>query len=137
MSEFMDVVKEEAKRRLYDRIGETVYLCDLGMELTEAENCDGTWSYSRRNDMTNIKIYWDECADFVEYYHSNLGEDVPNVFENPEKFFCCMMIEAISSLVGQSICDGSLSDKWNDEVELTEEMVKTIVEDFDNIDEVF
>ena len=137
MRKFMDMVKEEAKRRLYDRIGETVYLCDLSTELTDAENCDCTWSFSRHDDMENIKKYWDECDNFVEYYHSNFGADVPNVFENPEKFFCCMMIEAISELIGRSICYGSLSDNWNDEVELTEDMVKTIVEGFDSIDEVF
>jgi hypothetical protein len=115
-----------------------MYLCDLGMELTGYENCNGSWSCSRYKDMENIKTYWNDCADFVEYYRSEFGEDTPNIFENPEKFFCCMMIEAINILVGNAICNNEkLDDLWNDEIEITEEVVNEIVKGFDDIEEVF
>ena len=118
--EFMNYVKEEATERL-NNWSEKCYLCDLGMILTESENCDNTWSYSTIADIENIKNYWNDCADFFESYKDNFGCDSAfelNPFENPENFFCIMMIEAIASLIGNTICGDSnkLNDMWNNEV---------------------
>lgn len=138
-NEFFNYVKDEAKDRLNNYIGNSVYLCDLGMTLTEEENVDGTWSYSVYKDSKNIKKYWDDCGDFVEYYKDNFGEDCKwNPFSEPEKFFCSVMIEAISILVGQSICNNEeFRNFWNNEIKITEDVVNKIIEGFENIEEIF
>ena len=54
----LENIKEKVIDELREEIGQTHYLCDLGMTLTESENADGSWycsSYKAKEDIEEKK----------------------------------------------------------------------------------
>lgn len=107
--------------------GQSVYMCDLAITITEGINVDGSATYSTYEAKEYIKEWWDEAAEVYEYQKFNYGEVLHNPFEEPEAFHVCMIIEGVSYLLSQ--CDTVGGDNWNEEIELTEEIINTILEE--------
>ena len=121
----LETIKGKIIYELNERIGKTVYLCDLGMELSESENANGSWYCSRYRAVEDIKSNFDTCKSFVDWYNSNVG-GLLNPFDDVEKFHCIMMIFAVENAYSSALNNTEYSDLWNEEVEITEEFVKEI-----------
>lgn len=118
------------KQYIFDHIdnyrGQSVYPCDFGFTLTEEPNYDGTLTYSREEAKNYIREWWDEANDYFEYEKFNFGT-VRNPFENPEVYMVCMVIAGVESLISNAF-DQIEGVDWNEEIELTGELIEQICE---------
>ena len=117
----------EMEMQLSDMIGNTTYGCDLGYGIFESANVDGSYTYNRHDAEMWIKEYFSSIGDVAQDIVDNLGaESLANPFLEPEKFMVQIMLEMSSSIIAQvSIVD----ENWNNEMELTEETIKQIIEE--------
>lgn len=126
---YSDYCKEFIKDRLQDFEGSTHYACDFASEITMAINVDGSATYSTYKAKEYLREWWDDCADYFQYEKDNFGENLHNPFERPEAFHVCMIIQGVSSLLSQcSIIDES----WNNNIEITQEVIDSILEEIEN-----
>ena len=124
-------VKELLKEKLTDYEGHIAYGADLSWDLLEVENCDGTITYDRQQAIAWIKENFDLLDEVVEEIELNLGkESIPNVFLEPEKFMVVIYLEVAGGLL--SNCR-YINDNWNNEIELTKEVVNIITKQLDNL----
>lgn len=138
MSKIVEEIKEFIIDKLEDRIGNKEYLCDIGMSLSECQNCDGTWTYSTQEAIDQIIENWDFCGDFYNYFKDSFGYAPENPFENPENFHCCMMIEAVSGAFNYAVNHSenySDYETWNEQIEITEDFINEIKEALENLTE--
>lgn len=133
--EFLNMVKEEVVIRVERLIGQVYDVEDIGFELTSYENCNGSWSCGTYEDMENIKQYFEDCADFTEYYESEIGDDLHiNPFTEPEKFFCIVMIFAIDNVFRQCVTELELEGEIDINNDFLEKIKSVII---DNVETVF
>lgn len=128
--DFDDFCKETIKDKLPEYVEQDVYMCELGMQLTEGMNCDGTFTYSRSEAKDYLREWWDDADEYWNYETFSFGEHFHNPFENPEAYLVCMVIEGVRSLLSQ--CH-EVAENWNDQVELTQEMCDSIIEQLDEL----
>lgn len=123
------------KQYIYDHIedyrGQSLYACDLGFTLTERPNCDGTLTYNRKEAEEYLKEWWYDAADYYDYERANFGSGGHNPFENPEAYMVCMVIEGVNVLISYALSEIDGVD-WNGMVELTDDLIKRIVEIVEN-----
>lgn len=131
MTEFNDFCKEQIKNNLPEWIGQDVYMCDLGLELTQEMNCNGTFTFSRTEAMDYLREWWNDASDYWEYEKFSFGEHFHNPFDNPEAYTVCMVIEGVRSLMSQCT---EVDENWNDQVELTQEMCDSILEQIESLE---
>ena len=133
----LETIKGKVIDELNERIGQTHYLCDLGMELAESENADGSWycsSYKAKEDI--IVDNFDFCGSFYEWYKDNFGEAISyNPFKDTELFHCSMMIFAVENAFSYALDKTKYSDLWNEKFEITEEFVDEIEKAIEDIEE--
>ena len=117
--------------KLNDYEGQKVYTCDLAYTLFESYNIDGSVTYSTHNAKEWIKKYFNELGEVVEEIKFNLGSEfIPNIFDEPEKFMVIIYLEVGASLLSQ--CK-FIDDNWNNEIELTNEVIETIKEQLQEV----
>lgn len=128
---YSDYCKDFITNRLDDFEGSTHYVCDFASEITMSINVDGTATYSTSKAKEYLREWWDDCADYFQYEKDNFGEVLHNPFECLEAFHVCMIIQGVSSLLSQcSIID----EHWNDEIEITQEVIDSILKEIENLD---
>lgn len=132
--DFNTYCKNFISDHIYDYEGGAFYACDLGYEITQYINADGTATYSTYEAIQYIKAWWDEAADFVEYCKDNFGRILCNPFDEPEKFQVCMIIEGVNSILSQS---DYIENHWNEEITLDEETAEKILSEIENIEVIF
>ena len=116
---------KEMKDKLYDYENLEEYSCDLGYKLFEYANCDGTYTYSTYEAKEWIKEYWDDIGDVVEEIKFQMGSDnIPNVFDRPERFMVVIMLELSSYMLGN--CP-FIEANWNNEIILSKENIEIII----------
>lgn len=130
---YTEYVKDFITDSLPEFEGREVYGCDLGYAITESINIDGTATYSTYEAMEYIKEWWFDAAEVYQYQKDNYGEVLQNPFENPEAWMVCMIIEGVNAILGQ--CE-TVEEFWNDETELTEEIIDKILEYVDSVEEI-
>ena len=124
-------VKELLKEKLADYEGHVTYGADLSWDLLETENCDGTMTYDRQQAIAWIGENFNLLGEIVEEIEFNWGkESIPNVFTEPGKFMVVVYLEVAGGLL--SNCR-YINDNWNNEIELTKEIVSTITKQLDNL----
>ena len=121
----LETIKGKVIDELNERIGQTHYLCDLGMELSESENANGSWYCSTFKAEEEVKNNFGFCGGFIEWYKNNIGETL-NPFDDVEKFHCIMMIFAVEGAFSYALNKTKYEEFWNEEFEITEEFVKEI-----------
>jgi hypothetical protein len=127
--DFIPFCKQQILDEIDNYEGENKYGCDLGYELTQGMNCDGTFTYSRAQAIEYIKEWWDDCAEFSDYEDFNFGKR-SNPFENPEAFTVRMVVEGVSGLMAKL----PIIDKhWNDKFKLTKRAINTIKKQLDEL----
>lgn len=125
MKSFVDYCKDYLCENIDEHEGRVVFLCDFGFELTEGPNMDGTLTYSWKEAMDYLREWWWDCADYFDYEKLNYGE-ARNPFENPESYMVCMVIEGVRSLLDMAIKELGMDDKWNEEVEMTADLIEKV-----------
>ena len=130
---FCDYTKEFLLNQLEDYKGCKSYACELYILLTEGINADGSATYSTHEAKEYIKEWFEEAGEYYEYAKMNFGEVFINPFENPEAFQVEMISQGVSSLLSQV---ETISDNWNEEIEITEELIKEIKDHISTIDEI-
>ena len=146
-SEFIKMVKEEVIERLENLRGTRHYPCDLGFQLTETENANGSWYCSRYEAREDIKKYLEEYEAYCGWFKATFGE--PEYFESDpddyhhdiESVHCRMMINAIESCfsVACNKAEGKglfEEDFWDDEIEITQDFIDAIKVGLKEIKEV-
>lgn len=124
-----DFVIDVLEDKLDEYEGSTTCGGDLYYLLLEQYNTDGTYTYSTYGAESWVKLHFDELGDIV---HDMTAEGLPpcNVFENPEAFQVQIMLYVAGQLLGQ--CD-AVNEFWNEEQELTQEIIDKIKEELDNL----
>lgn len=133
MLSYVEYVKEFIKDHLPGYEGQMVYGADLGYKITEGINTDGTATYNRIEAMDYIREWWWEAAEVYDYQKDNYGEITVNPFDNPEAWMVCMIIEGVNAVLDSFEI---VNDFWNDNTELTEDLIKEILEAVDNVSEI-
>lgn len=128
MTNFNDFCKNYICEKLDEMEGVNVYACDLAYTLAESDNINGTMTYSTKTAIDYIHEWWYDCSDYSDYEQNNFGER-SNPFANPEAFIVRMVIEGIKSILSQ--CE-IIDENWNDEIELTPEVIETIKEQIED-----
>lgn len=132
---FIDYCKSHIENEIDGYEGESIYLCDLGWELTRDANASGSLTYSSALAREYLKEWNDEAAEYWDFEQSEYGKHYQNQFDNPEAYMVCMVIHGVNRLIDYAIDELGLGDKWNDKVELTEELIKQIVEKVNEFNE--
>lgn len=133
LKSYVEYVKDFIVDNLPEYEGKKVYACDLAYTITEGINADGSATYSRQKAVDYIKEWFDEAAEVYRYQVENYGQASQNPFENPEAWMVCMIIEGVSAVFSQCTV---IDDNWNNEIELTEEIIKTILEEVQEVEEI-
>lgn len=102
----------------------SVYACDLGYELTQEINVNGTATFSTHAAKEYIRFWWDEAGDVIEYQKFNYGQILHNPFEEPEAFHVCMIIEGVNTLLAR--CP-FIDEHWNDEITLDRKTINRLI----------
>ena len=123
--EFFDFCKNFILDEIDEFEGRDVYGADLGIDLTEGINADGTFTYSTEKAKKYLQDWWADAAEYSEYEEMNFGQR-SNPFENVEAFIVRMVIEGVRTILSR--CK-FVDDKWNDKFELTEDVIATIKEE--------
>ena len=129
----MATIKEFVADVLTDKLdeykGTSSYGADLAYDLLEEYNVNGTYTYSTYKAKQWVQEYFDELADIVNDMTEE-GLAPCNVFDNPEAFMVQIMLYVAGELLGQ--CD-TVNEFWNEEQELTEEIITKIKEELNEI----
>lgn len=113
--------------KLEEMEGQEVYGCDLGYQLFEEANVNGSYTCNAYEAKQWINEHFDELGEVVEDIKFNLGEQsIFNPFLEPEKFMVVCMLELSSTLIGQ--CQ-TVDENWNNTMELTAETIKQIIKE--------
>ena len=119
-----DFVKDIIVNELYNYENMSFYGCDLGYGLLEGYNIDGVYFYNSYRAIEFIKENFEDFGEIVEEVSFQLGvESIPNIFENPDRFCVVCFLEVASYILGRC---GFVDKMWNEEIVLTEEVVKQI-----------
>ena len=127
MNSLQKWVIEEMMWHLEELEGQVVYGCDLAFKLFEKENVTGSYTCNAYASREWIREYWHDLGEVVEDYKDNYGELPVNPFKNPEVFQVQIILHMASSLVVES---DYIAEHWNEEIELTEDVIKTIVSEW-------
>ena len=129
----METFEEYCKNYILEHIdeyeGQGTYASDLAYLITDAPNMDGTLTYSRHAALEYLSEWWEDAADYFDYETDNYGK-AQNPFERPEAYMVCMVIEGVASLISQ--CD-IVDELWNDEIELTPDIINKIKEQINDL----
>lgn len=134
MEDFITYCKDYVAEHIDGYEGQRVYLSELGWTITEGPNADGTLTFSTAKAMDYLAEWRWEAADYWQYEKDNFGDNLHNPFDNPEAYMVCMVIEGVRALIDGAIWKLGLDDEWDDEVELTADLIEKIkgaVEEFD------
>lgn len=124
MSNIMNYMIDVLLDKLDNYEGQTMYGADMGYELLEEENANGTYTFDENEALEWIKEYFDDCREVMTSVEFNMGaENVVNAFQEPEKFMVVCMLEVSSRLLGNCAL---VDEYWNDELELNTENIETI-----------
>ena len=128
MKDFINYCKDYIYEHLPEHEGEKVWLDELGYELTEGPNCDGSLTMNRVLAADYLREWWYDAADYFDYERDNFGTN-HNPFENPEGYMVCMVIEGVRSLIDAAT---PAVEYDQDEVEVTKELIDSIVKSVAN-----
>lgn len=132
MNNLRKYIVDEIIGKLEDYEGVTEYGCDLAYTLFAGENANGSYTCSTYEAKQWIQEHFDDLGEVVEDLNFQFGDSnvIPNVFENPEAFQVVIIIEGASYLLSK--CK-TIDELWNEEFELTPELIEKITKDLEEI----
>ena len=137
MESFVEYCKDYIIDILPEYEGNRTYGADLCGLIMEGPNVNGSLTYSTQKAIDYLREWWYECGEFWDYAKMNFGKDYVadslNVFDNPESFMVAMVYEGVAYILSKvSVVD----ENWNNDFELTEEVIDTILSEIEGIDEI-
>lgn len=118
-----DVI-DELIEQLYNYENQTYLGCDLGYQLFESYNIDGSVTYSTYRAKEWIKEHFNDLGEIVEELKFQLGSEfIPNIFDEPEKFMVVIYLEVANYLMAQ--CE-FIDTNWNNTIDLTTKNIEII-----------
>lgn len=133
--DFVDYCKSHIADKIRDFVSRRQYCgADFAYELTQEENVNGTLTFSRDAAVSQLCKWWYDCAEYWKYEADNFGEHGHNPFDEPEAYMVCMVVEGCASLLGQT---DALQEVWNEGFDLTDELADKIIEQVNNINEIW
>lgn len=129
----MATIKEFVADVLMDKLdeyeGTSFYGPELAHNLLQQYNVDGSYTYSTYEAKQWVQEHFDELGEIVEEMTEE-GLAPCNVFDNPEAFQVQIMLYVAGQLLRQ--CD-TVNEFWNEEQELTKEIIAKIKEELNEI----
>jgi hypothetical protein len=126
MNKYHELCKQHIIDTLPDYEGETVEACDLGHDLTDSENVNGSWycsTYKAEQDLDSFGR--SIVAEFLQDYESEFGGKPQwDAFTDPENFHCLMMIIGVEKMLNDT---QTIQDAWNKKIKLTKKVIKQII----------
>lgn len=121
---YAEYCREHIKDNINQLIGETFESSqDLGIELTESENINGSATFSTYKAKQYIKAWFDNVGVFLDEYYQDLGElPTHSPFNDAELFHVVMLIYGVQNILANV-------SKINDNpepFELTQELAEHI-----------
>lgn len=113
----------------------SVYGGELASEITMDDNNDGAFIIYKRNAENFIKKFWDEASETYNDHVANFGKSdsfIPNPFSDPEKYTFFMEDWGVNNIISQVEL---VNDNWNDEMELTTEIIGCIKNQINDLSE--
>ena len=131
MNELKNYIINEIKEHLQEYKGTKTYFCDLAYTIFEGENIDCTYTYSTQKAIEWVQKYFEDIGEIIEELKFNFGaENIPNVFDETEKFQVVVIIEGARYLLGQY---PTVDKYWNEETELTQYKINKICKELDTL----
>jgi len=124
----IETLKSDIINQLNDYKGGSYYGCDLAYKLFEGDNATGSVFCNTRKTIEFICANWDIFGDLVEYYEGNFGETL-NPFKDAEKCHVIFELEGANQILAQCV---TISNSWNEDLELTDEVIAQITEEVNN-----
>ena len=119
-------IKNEVIKKLIVKLDDykdtTVYASDLAYTLFEEYNVDGSITYSIYEAKKWISSNFDDLSEIVDEIQYE-GLEVPNIFNEPEKFMVIIYLEVANYLLDQ--CQ-IIADNWNNKLILNNNIIKII-----------
>lgn len=133
--EYVDYCKAHIVSELETLEGEIVYACDLAGMLTQDGRYNGTLTFSTHEAKELIKFWWDDLDEVNSRLYDELGytHDQIDMFNRPELYHVAIVDEGINSILNDL---DIIQDNWDDKIELTRDVIDTIVEQIDNVQEI-
>ena len=122
--EFFETCRDFILDKLDEFEGVDVYGSELGLDITEQMNADGTFTMSCEKSKRYLQSWFYEAGEYLEYEKLNFGER-SNPFKNVDAFIVCMIREGIRTILSR--CQ-FVKNKWNDKFKLTEDVISVIKE---------
>ena len=134
MSNVLKFVKEVLIEKLGEYEGKLIYGADLAYTLLSEYNVNRSYTCNSYESIQWIQENFMSIAEFIEEFdpESN-GINLTNPFTNPEVFQVQIMLCASDPIMSKS---QYISDNWNNEIELTQEVIDIIVNELNNITEI-
>jgi hypothetical protein len=126
MANIMNFVINVLEDKLENLKGEgmTMWGADMGYELLDEENTNGTYTFDSEEASNWIKEYYDDTREVAADMEFNMGaEYIKNPYTEPEVFMVQCMLEVSSRLC--SNCE-FVDEHWNEEIEFTDENIELI-----------
>jgi hypothetical protein len=101
-----------------------IYACDLGNEITQEININGSATFSTKKAREYLLHWYSEAGEHWEYEIVNFGEHIHNPFDNPEKYMVCMIIQKVNDLLAQL---SFIDKRWGQKIKLTKPTIKRIL----------
>ena len=115
-------VIEKLIAKLDDYKSNAVYASDLAYTLFEEYNVDCSITYSTYEAKQWIISNFDDLSEIVDEIQ-NEGLEIPDIFNEPEKFMVIIYLEVANYLLGQ--CQ-IIDDNWNNKLILNNNIIKII-----------
>ena len=119
-------IKNEVIKKLIVKLDDykdiTVYASDLAYTLFEEYNVDGSITYSIYEAKKWISSNFDGLSEIVDEIQYE-GLELPNIFNEPEKFMVIIYLEVANYLLDQ--CQ-IIADNWNNKLILNNNIIKII-----------
>lgn len=131
LESFTQYCKDFITDHIDNWVGEMVYGSELGYNITEGINADGSCTYSTYMAKQYLQAWWDDAADYWEYEKLSFGEHAHNPFDSAEAYMVCMVIEGVNRLLGDFFT-GDAEDLWDRKFELTQAIADEICECVNN-----
>ena len=126
-----------AYEKLKEHENETMYMCDIGMALTMKEKELGYFC-SEKESLKNIKKYFYEFVDFINWYHDSFGEMITTI-SNIQKTYCMFIICAVENACSSVFTRNKYCSRkyfrnaeWNDKVFIDKNFISDFKKVIDN-----
>lgn len=119
----MDIIKGVVYDWLDNNEGRVIYGCDFDSEVVANDNVNGAFIFGTQNASDFISNYFYEAGEVYNYWKDNMGDVSINPFERPEAYTVLMEEWGVGEL---SYGCPYLDEHWNEEIELTPELIKEL-----------